>query len=178
MGAKKRIVVDACIARAAGPEGAVNATSSNCRDFLLEIYQNGHSVVFNRELKTEWDKHESTFARFWLARMIGSKRLFPVNSHDDEIKELDSLNSIQAVHHSREAVKDAHLIFAAHQTDKIVSSLEKRSRDVFKRYCNLLGSLSSVFWVHIGENTWRTWIVDGRRIPSSLRIDAPPTKKK
>jgi hypothetical protein len=57
-----RIVVDASVARSCGDSKAIHPLPIQCRDFLLAMKEYNHSVVMTKEIRTEWDKHQSRFA--------------------------------------------------------------------------------------------------------------------
>jgi hypothetical protein len=82
MGVKsfERVVIDASIARSAGE--SINSTSSNCRIFLETVMQEGYLLVMTREIKQEWDNHQSRFARTWLLSMVAKKKVVPVTPGD------------------------------------------------------------------------------------------------
>ncbi|VXD11233.1 hypothetical protein PL8927_140065 [Planktothrix serta PCC 8927] len=70
----KYLVIDASVARSCGGEDAKHPTSKNCRDFLNAVLKICHSMVMTPELKVEWNKHESTFARKWRVSMIARRK--------------------------------------------------------------------------------------------------------
>jgi hypothetical protein len=56
------IVVDASVARSCGDITAIHPLPIQCRDFLLAMQEQQHSVVMTKEIRAEWDKHQSRFA--------------------------------------------------------------------------------------------------------------------
>ncbi|MGA9382780.1 MAG: hypothetical protein WBV73_28800 [Phormidium sp.] len=66
----KLLVIDASVARAAGGESAKSPTSKYCRDFLLAVLDISHRVVMTPDIRKEWDKHQSSFARTWLRTIV------------------------------------------------------------------------------------------------------------
>lgn len=146
----KRLVIDASIARAAGGEDATQPTSKNCRDFLKAVLDICHRMVMTPEIKEEWNKHESIFARRWRSSMVAKKKLeyyaeIPV---DNELWEF--IDCLAETDNQRlEMFKDLRLIEAALFTDKIVISLdEKTARKFFNKAATGLEILQDIVWVN------------------------------
>jgi hypothetical protein len=68
------IVVDASVARSCGDSTAIHPLPIQCRDFLLVMQEHRHSVVMTKEIRAEWDKHQSRFALTWLRQMVAKKQ--------------------------------------------------------------------------------------------------------
>jgi len=69
------LVIDASVARAAGTENATSPTAQACCAFLKAVLEICHRMVMTPEIKKEWDKHESRFAKKWRSTMIAKKKL-------------------------------------------------------------------------------------------------------
>jgi hypothetical protein len=123
-GVSKRLVIDASVARSAGGEEATYPTSVYCRDFLKAVLDICHKVVMTPDIREEWNKHESDFARAWRRRMVAKRKFefldIPVN---DEL--WNKIDRIAGTDKQRtEMFKDLLLIEAAIATDRIVISLD------------------------------------------------------
>lgn len=79
-----RLVVDASVAQAAGGKGARSDVSKSCRDTLQAILDICHRLVLTKEMRREWNKHQSSFARTWRVSMVARKKFeFVAASFDD-----------------------------------------------------------------------------------------------
>jgi hypothetical protein len=146
----RRLVVDASVAGAAGGKTATAPTSTRCRDFLLTLQQKTECcVVMPGQLKDEWERHRSLFARTWLTAMASRRRVVfgdvpPSNKMRREIvraaatkpTEVDALE------------KDFHLIEAAIANDRTVVSLDEVVRRLFKAAAQSVEAIRKVVWVN------------------------------
>jgi hypothetical protein len=74
----KRLVIDACIAQAAGTtEHSSSKLSRECLSAVLNIC---HKIVMTPAISQEWNKHQSLFAKKWLRHLI-AKMVTGVNLH-------------------------------------------------------------------------------------------------
>ncbi len=125
------IVIDASIARSAGPENATHPTSKSCRDFLLSVLEVCHRAAFSKELKEGWRKHQSSFARQWMTSMFARKKIDSIESEpDDKLRSL--IQKIGKENDRNAMLKDVHLVEAASSADGIVASLDERVRTLFR----------------------------------------------
>jgi len=117
--ASRRLVIDASVASAAGQTMA--PASRRCREFLQAVLRISHRAAMTPLLREEWKRHQSLFARAWLAEMTskGKVEATPDVQNDQLRTEAPGTRSAQ---------KDLHLIEAALATDKIVVSLDDTAR--------------------------------------------------
>lgn len=136
------VVVDADIARSSGT--SEHPTSSGSRALLDAVSKNGHTLSMCPKMMSEWKVHRSLFARKWLASMIAQKKvkfIKPVKNTNNLIqKNLTDAKKIGI------ASKDAHLIDAALDTDKIIASNDNIARDVFCELSVSCGNIRSIKW--------------------------------
>jgi hypothetical protein len=86
--ASRHVVIDASVARAAGPNGAVHPTAKHCRDFLLAVLEVCHRAVFSPPITDEWKNQQSGFARQWRVAMFARKKIEPLDDLEDpELRE-------------------------------------------------------------------------------------------
>ena len=148
-GVSKRLVIDASVARSAGGEEATYPTSVNCRNFLKSVLDICHKFVMTPDIKEEWNKQESDFARAWRRRMVAKRKFefldIPVN---EELWE--KIDKIAWSDRQRaEMFKDLRLIEAAMATDKTVISLDdKTARKFFGRVGVQVDELKDIVWVN------------------------------
>lgn len=140
-------VLDASIARAAGPKDSKHPTGALCREFLEKIRGVCHRIAWNAAIKAEWDKHESKFATAWLVSMVRLRKVRHIP--DEEVEHFREA----IVAHSTDArvveamLKDAHLIEAALAADCRVASLDGTVRGHFSRLAVTCADLQNLLWI-------------------------------
>lgn len=142
------LIVDASIARSAGPEKSVYPTSRACREFLQAILRICHRVVFTEAIQAEWDEHQSGFARRWRLSMFAHRKINRVTVEpDDALRNLVSTaaddDAITAI-----LLKDCHLIEAACSTEMRITSLDEKARNHFRNTTETVQLLRAVCWVN------------------------------
>jgi hypothetical protein len=166
----KRLVIDASIAHSAGGEGATYPTSVHCRDFLKAVLEICHQVVMTPDIREEWNRHQSNFARTWLRTMVAKRKFefldIPVNDELwDKIDQISDSNK-----HRAEMFKDLRLIEAAIATDRIVISLDDNTaRRFFGRVAVQVDELKEIVWVNpakIEEEKPIEWLEKGAEAQS------------
>jgi len=71
----KLLVVDASVMRVAGGIEAQDPVPARSRDALRAILTICHRVCLSPELRAEWKRHQSRFARGWLTRMYARRKV-------------------------------------------------------------------------------------------------------
>lgn len=160
----KLLVIDASVARAAGGEDAKSPTSKYCRDFLLAVLNISHRVVMTPDIRKEWDKHQSSFARTWLRTMVAKKRLEYRNDiviNDELWKGVEDFTDFD--NQRKAMVKDLLLIEAALLTDKIIVSLDERVRELFDKAAEQVEELRNIVWVNPAKSEEQaiSWLENG-----------------
>lgn len=151
MAAKKWLVIDADIAQAAGGVDALHPTSVSCRDFLESVLKICHHAIITREIKEEWDNHQSIFANRWRYSMMSKGKLHFIKTDIDVDKTLrEKINHAGANKKDLEAMlKDIHLIEAALKTDETVISGDERVRKLFASASSKsVSEIKNVVWVN------------------------------
>jgi hypothetical protein len=144
----QRLVIDASIAHAAGPEGAVHPTAKNCRDFLLAVLEVCHRAVFAPAIAAEWKRHQSSFARQWRVSMFARKKIDHVVVREDagirqQVEQLAEDDS-----QSADMLKDLHLVEAALATGMRVASLDETVRGHFRAAAASVARLRRICWIN------------------------------
>lgn len=146
----RRLVVDASVAGAAGGKTATAPTSTRCRDFLLTLQRETEcSVVMPGQLRDEWERHRSLFARTWLTAMVSRRRVIfgdvpPSNKMRREIVRAVTTKPTEV----KALEKDFHLIEAAMANDRSVVSLDEVVRKLFKAAAQSVVPIKKVVWVN------------------------------
>jgi len=155
------IVIDACVARAAGGEGATHPVSIHCRDFLVEMQKLTHNLVRTDDIWVEWKNHKSKFAMVWLSSMTAKRRIHKITVAPD----VDLRAHASGLEESAAAamLKDCHLVEAAKAADQVVVSQEKVARHLFANAAHSVGWLKMVAWVDPTEEAEKPidWLKKG-----------------
>jgi len=175
----KRIVVDASVARSAGWETSLSAPSLRCRQ-VLRVIEKSHEVVFNQECLDEWKKHGSNYAQDWLAGMYARKKVVPPEdlAHNEALR--NRLSQAAASDASRAAIeKDAHLVEAALQADRIVISRDETVRGLFRQCCPIVSEIRYVLWANpqIEAEQVVLWLKSGAKAESARKLSFPLQEK-
>jgi hypothetical protein len=129
-------------------------------------------MVMTPELKQEWDKHQSTFARKWRVSMIAkNKYKYCKNVTLDELRK--QLEYIAQTYDKREAMwKDICLVEAAIKTDKIVISLDEKVRQYFSEISEDIPEIGIIFWSNPNKNEDQVikWLEDGAVLENKRQL--------
>jgi hypothetical protein len=142
------LVIDTDVARAAGGEECEHPTGRRSRDFLIAVLTICHRVVLTPEIKDEWSRHQSGFARKWRVRMMARRKVANVEPTPNQSLR-DRLQHVAATDREREAIaKDFPLVEAALAADGIVASKETVIRQLFNTVARKVGELRQIVWVN------------------------------
>lgn len=169
----KRLVIDASVVHAAGPEGATFPTSKNCRDFLKAVRTICHRVVMTPEIRDEWARHMSSFARTWRVSMEARKKVYrtPGSVVDDELRE--KLSSAASSDRERIVLsKDTLLIEAALATDCAIAALDDTAFRAFRKAAKSVHRIRRIVWVNPDKTDERpiAWLEKGARIERTRQL--------
>ncbi len=168
----RRLVIDASVVRAAGPEGASFPTSKNCRDFLKAVLTICHQVVVTPDIGDEWKRHLSRFSRKWRVSMEAKKKVYrPGSVVDDELRAKISLAASSRQERSTLS-KDTLLIEAALATDHAIAALDDTAREAFRRAANSVHRIRRIVWVNPDKADERAidWLEEGARIERTRQL--------
>ncbi len=160
------LVIDASVARAAGEEGATYPVSKYTRDFLKEVLANGHLLVLSPEIREEWSRHQSSFARRWRLSMVARRRIRQIESpRNDQLRfRIEKASRTAAEWNIVE--KDCILIEAAIICDKIIFSLDDTAKNLLVICGAKVGEIRTIMWANpanVGESIIE-WICTGCEI--------------
>jgi hypothetical protein len=176
-----KIVIDASIARSAGPRNGTFPLSKDCRDFLEAVRESEMFAVFSQEILQEWKKHQSNFAVEWRTSMMAKRKiLYFKDSLVDEILR----NRIEKASPNEQIfaimLKDCRLLEAALATDKNVASLDDKVRRHFSTICPQIHEIREIVWVNPGKQEEQPldWLNDGAKneVKRQLRNYNPDTE--
>jgi hypothetical protein len=156
-------VIDASIARAAGPPDSKHPTGAICREFLQQIRGICHRIAWNAPIKAEWEKHQSAFARTWLVAMVRLRKVRHVN--DEPVEQFREAIRLHSTDEGvvRVMLKDAHLVEAAFAADCRVAALDETVRGHFSRMSAAFVDVQRIMWVNLVSETeaCTEWIESG-----------------
>ena len=168
----RRLVIDASVVQAAGPEGATSPTSKNCRDFLKAVLTICHQVVMTPDIGEEWKKHLSGFSRKWRVSMEAKKKVHrPGSVVDDELRA--RISNAASSDKERDALsKDTLLIEAALATDCAIAALDDTALRAFRKAANSVREIRRIVWVNPGKTDERpiAWLEEGARIERTRQL--------
>jgi hypothetical protein len=124
-------------------------------------------MVMTTELYEEWDIEASTWARRWLVAMVQKAKVVRVEVPSGESVRDCLMEKGLAEKAINEAIDDAHLLFAATQTDRRVISLDDAVRAIFTEAHACL-KVGAVVWVNPDRGA--------EDVVGWLRAGAPPDK--
>lgn len=142
------LVIDASIARAAGEFTSRSDFSRSLHHLLNAIHAGPFYVVFDSELKAEWSRHQSNFARTWRTKMFSSKRLRILDV--DANAELRTSCKAIALSDGQflSLWKDFHLVELALATDKRVLSTDRRISEILHPLASDIKLMRRICWVN------------------------------
>lgn len=152
----KALVIDASIARAAGPEDATAPTSKQCRDLLVAVLESIHRLTMTPEIQQEWNKHQGRFAIGWRVAMDRKNKIqeIPSPGNADLRDKVTSLigQKIGKTRVTQEIcsimLKDCVLLEAALQSGKSILSLDEKVRFHFSVATENIGEIREIVWVN------------------------------
>ncbi len=167
--AKKRLVIDASLARSAGETDSL--ASSRARHFLNAVLEICHRTIFTPAIRAEWDRHQSNFTRKWRVQMHSRKKIdvLPLAQNESLRKGLlktvrNLTNPEEQASNERAIEKDCHLIEAALAADRIIASSDRKARNLFARGCQTVHEIQPIMWImHDQEamESLKAWLEDG-----------------
>ena len=119
----RRLVVDASVLRSAGGKPG---HSAHCRQILVDVLARGHGAVTCPEIRDEWNRHQSTFARKWRVDMVSNKRLHVINIDVHRQRIAEQIDELQDVSSAKLTAlrKDVHMLAAAAHADRVIVSCD------------------------------------------------------
>ena len=168
----RRLVIDASVAHASGDKIAVNPTSKHCRDFLLATLKIGHQAVMTLQMREEWDKHQSRFARLWRQSMIARRKLCIIDVAMNDKLRVEVGCAASKNKYREIMLKDMHLIEAAIATDRVIISLDEEVRILFREAARKVGELRIVIWANPDKpkEDCIAWLVGGAKVEKKRQL--------
>jgi hypothetical protein len=159
----QQLVIDASVARAAGPEGATHPTAKHCRDFLLATLDVCHRAVFTPAIAEEGGEHQSGFAHQWRLSMFARKKIDRLGGQPDPRLRGQIGEAAAGAKEQDEMQKDVHLVEAALAGSMRVASLDETVRAYFRAAAISVLRLRSVCWVNpdISDEDALAWLKAG-----------------
>jgi predicted nucleic acid-binding protein len=180
MKGRRRLVIDASVAQAAGESEATDTKARNCRDFLQAVLTICHRAVFPPLLTAEWKSHASRFARRWQVAMERKHKIDWIDVVSDaELHEAIAEVAASAKDQA-EMVKDAFLLETAlATTERMVVSLDDTAKELFRILAVKLPRFAKVVWINPGSEDDRalSWLQSGAKPEPARRLGRRPKRK-
>jgi hypothetical protein len=166
---RRRIVIDADVARSAGPSGDSQSRPARCARFLESLRDICHLKVLTGALRKEWRSHRSGFFQEWRVSMWarGSHKVAETELRIDVTWREGILRTAATPADRAEMEKDLHLVEAALATDGIIVSCDEAARRRFAQAARTVRQLRNVVWVNPAR-------MDGEAAREWLEAGAPP----
>ncbi len=141
------LVIDASIARAAG-EISKHPTSRDCREFLQAVLKVCHRMVMTQDIRAEWNKHQSRYARAWRTSMVARKKIEFTAVAPHLTLERRVERAVSDAYLAAIIDKDRRLIEAALVTEQRVISLDDHVRRHLQDHIARLPEACLICWVN------------------------------
>lgn len=168
------IVVDSSVAMAFGGPKATYPDSKACRDFCSTMLRVCHRVILTPDIKEEWRRHASSFARKWLSAMVARRKFSYLDEgavFDRELRQ--GIRAFAVSDNDRAAMdKDCRLLEASIATDKRIASLDEDARTRFARVSQSVGVIKAIVWVNPSQDPAAKieWLESGAPDRRELRL--------
>jgi len=148
-----------------------------CKAFLTALEPSQHRLVFSPALWAEWERHaggRERWGRKWWVRMVERERIHFVSPAPD-VALRDALRETAPNEDAAdEALKDAHLAEAAHETDMtIVSHDIAAAAGHFPRAAAVVAWLWRIVWfdpVMRPADEAQAWLRNGAKARQQYRL--------
>jgi len=140
-GNSRVVVIDACVARAAGE--TEHPVSSACRRVLEDLRDICHHAVLTPELHEEWNKHRSKFAYRWRGAMARMGKKLQIEQPPQTALRLDGCSEAD-----QDAIrKDRFLLDAALAHDRIIVTSDRRLQEALERFADGRKLGGQITWI-------------------------------
>lgn len=161
----KLLVVDASIV-GQGDGNPTHQPSKKCREFLEAIRSICHRVAMTPDIRDEWSRHESRYARTWRLKMISLRtKVIDIRSQENQDLRSEIEKAAPDAHIARIMLKDVRLIEAALVADRIVVSLDDKARGHFANASHRVPVLQTIVWINpnVKTNKFLKWLEEGAK---------------
>jgi len=138
------LVVDACVARAAGESN--HPVSSACRTALNDMLCICHRMAMTPELQAEWNRHAGKYALKWRSAMTSRKKVVPVKPA--ALAKSDASGLGLAAKDQAAVDKDLHLVTAACSGDGIILTHDSTFESLWGRCWGAFQPPRTIHWVN------------------------------
>jgi len=143
------LVIDASVMRAAGSIDATAPVPARCRDTLRTVLEVCHRAHLDGDLKEEWNRHMSKFARTWLRSMYSRRKIVGTGSAAQPNLERMTAMAASLPEAQRAAIeKDLHLVACAILADGTILSLDDAMNRILRGLAVSLPVLRGLIWVN------------------------------
>ncbi len=175
----KNLVIDASIAHSAGQKE--HPSSKHCRELLDSILAICHKMVMTKDIRDEWNNHQSIYAKEWRYTMTSRGKIISPASSSNNIL-LDKLqNSAEELYKQLDERKsqleimrkDLHLIEASLETHSIIISTDKEAQKAFTKISHDIGEIKQIMWINPVANAeeMAKWLEEGAKTENKYFLE-------
>jgi hypothetical protein len=174
----KQLVVDANVGQGSSNDKMFNPvledSGAQSRQCLQAIWEERHVAVFSGNLRDEWGRHASSYAKRWLRNMEQKSRIMEEDGERFAELAIPACACLSTAGEKAALAKDLHLIQSALATGQLIVSNEVR----FPRYvalaCAAVQELASLYYANptVEGDRCRRWIKAGAEKDADRRIDS------
>jgi len=172
------IVVDTCVARAAGQTD--DPVARKCLQALDAITDSGHSLAMSKPLQDEWFKsrseHREPYSQYasmytlaWFVSMRTKRRVLWIEIEDSaELR--NQILEASGKQNYDEIQKDLYLVETALASDKRVLSIDDRVRKHFCDAGQIVKQLCEILWLNPARDAVSNWLWNGAPDKQEYRL--------
>ncbi len=130
-----------------------------------------------REIRQEWDQHQSNYARGWRVWMMSRKKLEILNVAEDSTLREKLIKASENPSKSETVLKDAHLVEASLATDLTICSRDEEVRALFSNASSRVIELRNIVWVNPTQEDEHAlqWLRDGALNEPERKLGSRPS---
>ncbi|MBI4567042.1 MAG: hypothetical protein HY719_01445 [Planctomycetes bacterium] len=146
------IVVDASVARGAGRTEA--PLGKQCRRTLKEICNVCHRILMTPEIKEQWNREASDFARKWKTRMQSLNKIVRVGSRALLTNPPVEIDTAAISQNDRVPIeKDKFLIQAAVRGERVIVTGDRSFQESWQRHADKFPHVPKITWFCPGRDS-------------------------
>jgi hypothetical protein len=174
------VVVDADVVTAAGE--TTHPTSINCRRVLEEILHVCHKVSLSRDLRIEWDRHQSRYTSQWRVAMESRGKVLPPAKDSPSFDETadEILETADSSQTRSTMQKDMHLLRDALRSDSRIVSLDETARRLFAHAAQSVDAIKRIAWLNPDdeEAPAAEWLASGAKAAESVSLHSEKVRRR
>lgn len=157
------LVIDADVFQSAST--ARSGQGAACRRVLEVVRALDYVLAVSEAWLDEFKRHRSGFSHTWLRSMHARKRVRRLEPSAELLEQVrGAIDSVLADPGRGAALKDAHLVALALESDRRILSRERKARGLFADCAKSNGWLETVVWISPENAECLAWLEAGASI--------------